>query len=254
MSNDNQIADLGNEKTAKTTEPVVQAKGGVAEVTPTNTLPDAGSDAKLKDLEVALQKREQDINKLKSTYDKQLAQTKKQFEDEQKKLQEEVRSVKMSGMTDEQKRQFERQLEVEQAGQWREKAQQYERQIQELEIVNNYTQYFQDQGVAKEKLVTNAGVDALVQSGWEGIQEVMTGLKQKVADYEGKLTQGTVLEKKPDETPQTVERSPLTETPPPTQQSWTWEEVEKAYGTLDNYFSKVERQEISPVPLVQSKR
>ena len=255
MTIENQVADLSNEVKPQTVE-AVQGTGGAAGSVTTQPLPDAGSDNKLEVLEKTLQAREQDINKLKSTYDKQMAQTKKQFEEQQRQLEEELRKVKMSGMTDEQKTQFERQLELEQAQQWREEALRLKREKEEAEISANYAQYFIENGVPKEKLITNAGVDALVQSGWEGITHELNSLKTKVSEYEKKLTQGTVLEQPQANQPQQPiqQRSPITDTPSPTSRSWTWTDVIDKYGSVDEYFNKVERQEISPVPLVQPKR
>jgi hypothetical protein len=215
---------------------------------PTQPAPDVGSD-KLKELEAKIQAREQDINKLKSTYDKQLAQTKKQFEEEQRKLQEEVQKAKLATMTDEQKAQFERQLELEQAQQWKQKALQYEQQMQELEVRNNYTQYFVEQmGVPKEKLNLNGDINALVQSGWEGVQSQVKELQSKVSEYETKLTQGTALQPQQPEVP---ERSPLTNQINSGAPKIAWADIEKRYPNLEEYFAKLERDEIDPrtIPL-----
>lgn len=254
MNDQNQVADLNTEEKPKTGQAPVQGESGATDVVATQPVSDAGSDVKVTELEKTLKAREQDINKLKSTYDRQMAQAKKQFEEQQKQLQEELRKVKMSGMSDEQKQQFERQLELEQAQQWREEAQRLQREKQEFEIMNNYAQYFQENGVPRENLVFDSGVDALVQSGWEGIQKEMTNLKTKVSEYEKKLTQGTVLDQgQQQQTPEqpAQQRSPITDTPSPTNKSWTWAEIEKHYGSIDAYFNKVERGEISPVPLVK---
>ncbi|MCA1806833.1 MAG: hypothetical protein LC687_03070, partial [Actinobacteria bacterium] len=89
---------------------------------------------------------------------------------------------------------------------------------------------------------TNAGVDALVQSGWEGLQEVMTGMKQKLSAYE--KTPPTQPAPPQPETPQAPERTPLTETPTPTQQSVSWD---NDWKKVSEYFDKVERGDISPV-------
>lgn len=242
MTEQNQIADLSNEKGSEVTPPVTPESGGVANVTPTQPLPDAGSD-KLKELEAIAKAREEDIKKLKSTYDKQLAQTKKQFEEEQRRLQEEIQKAKLATMTDEQKAQFERQLELEQAQQWKEKALQYERQMQEFEIRNNYAQYFQDMGVPKEKLNLNGDINALVQSGWEGVQDQMTQMKQKLAQYEKpQQSPATTVQQQPE--PQ--ERSPLTNQINSGTPKVTWADIQKQYPNMEEFFTKLERGEINP--------
>lgn len=244
MTEQNQIADLSNEKGSEVTPPntgVMPEPSGVANVMPTQPLPDAGSD-KLKELEAINKAREEDIKKLKSTYDKQLAQTKKQFEEEQRRLQEEIQKARMATMTDEQKAQFERQLELEQAQQWKEKALQYERQMQELEIRNNYAQYFQDMGVPKEKLNLSGDLNALVQSGWEGVQDQMTQMKQKLAQYEKPQQPATAVPQQPE--PQ--ERSPLTNQITSGTPKVTWADVQKKYPNMEEFFAKLERGEINP--------
>lgn len=251
MTEQNQIADLNaaqGSAVTPATAAVTPESGGVANVTPTQAVPDVGSD-KLKELEAKIQAREQDINKLKSTYDKQLAQTKKQFEEEQRKLQEEIQKAKLATMTDEQKLQFERQLELEQAQQWKEKALQYEQQMKEFEIRNNYTQYFVEQmGVPKEKLNLDGDINALVQSGWEGVQNKVKELQNKISEYESKQTQGTASQQSQPEVP---DRSPLTSQINSGAPKIAWADIEKRYPNLEEYFSKLERQEIDPgtIPL-----
>lgn len=248
MTEQNQIADLNTAQGSVVT-PVTPDSSGVANVTPAQPVPDAGSD-KLKELEAKIQAREQDINKLKSTYDKQLAQTKKQFEEEQRKLQEEIQKAKLSTMTDEQKLQFERQLELEQAQQWKEKALQYEKQMQEFEIRNNYTQYFVEQmGVPKEKLNLDGDINALVQSGWEGVQNKVKELQSKVSEYESKLTQGTALQQPQQPEPQ--QRSPLTNQINSGAPKISWADIEKRYPNTEEFFTKLEQGTIDPrtIPL-----
>lgn len=244
MTEQNQIADLSKEKSSEVTPPkdgVMPEQGGVTNVTPTQPLPDAGSE-KLKELEAKIQAKEQDINKLKSTYDKQLAQTKKQFEEEQRKLQEEIQKAKLATMTDEQKLQFERQLELEQAQQWKEKALRYEQQMQEFEIRNNYAQYFQDMGVPKENLNLNGDINALVQSGWEGVQNQMTQMKQKLAQYEQPQQPANPAPQQPE--PQ--ERAPLTNQINSGTPKTTWADIQKQYPNMEEFFAKLERGEINP--------
>jgi DNA repair exonuclease SbcCD ATPase subunit len=242
MTEQNQIADLNTAQGTAVTQPVTPEPSGVANVTPTQPVPDAGSD-KLKELEAKIQAREQDINKLKSTYDKQLAQTKKQFEDEQRKLQEEIQKAKLATMTDDQKLQFERQLELEQAQQWKQKALQYEQQMQELEIRNNYTQYFVEQmGVPKEKLKLDGDINALVQSGWEGVQS-------KVKELEGlvqTLKQPQPSQETTPQQPEVPERSPLTNQINSGAPKISWADIEKRYPNTEEFFTKLEQGTIDP--------
>lgn len=242
MTEPNTIADLTTAKGTEVTNPVTPEPSGVANVTPTQTVPDAGSE-KLKELEAKIQAREQDINKLKSTYDKQLAQTKKQFEEEQRKLQEEIQKAKLSTMTDEQKKTFERQLELEQAQQWKEKAMQYEQQMKDLEIRNNYTQYFTEQmGVPKDKLNLDGDINALVQSGWEGVQN-------KVKELEG-LVQTLKQPQPPQDTtipqPEPQQRSPLTQPINSGAPKITWSDIAKQYPNQEEFFRKLEQGDLNP--------
>ena len=246
MTEQNQIADLNTAqgtvvtpaKAAVTPEP-----SGVANVTPTQTVPDAGSE-KLKELEAKIQAREQDINKLKSTYDKKLAQTEQQYKDEQRKLQEEIQKAKLSTMTDEQKKTFERQLELEQAQQWREEAQKYKQQIEEFEQRNNYTQYFvEEMGVPKEQLKLDGDINALVQSGWEGVQKTVQSLRGKVQALETQMTQGTALQQTQ---PEPQERSPLTNPINSGAPKIAWSDIEKQYPNQEEFFRKLEQGEINP--------
>ena len=245
MTEQNQIADLNTGKSSEVTQPVTPEQPGVTNVTPSQPASDAGSDAKLKELEAIAKAREEDIRKLKSTYDKQLDQTRRQFEAEQKKLQEELQKAKLSTMTDEQKAQFERQLELEEAQRWREEAMKYKQQIEEQEVRSNYAQYFQEMGVPKEQLNMNGDLNALVQSGWEGVQNQLTSMKTKLAELEN-LQQQPSQPVSQTQQPMPQQRTPITSQPNSPAPKVTWADIRKQYPNEEEFYTKLERGEIDP--------
>lgn len=244
MQDENKTAGLVNEGNGGVPNTGTPSKDGVTNVTPTTPLPDVGSD-RLQQLEAELKARTEDINKLKSTYDKKISQTERQYQEEVERLRNEIKSTKLSTMTDEQKRKYEQDLKLEEAEQWRKKAQTYEQQMYEQQVSSNYIEYFTSIGVPKEQLITNQGAETLVQSGWDGLRSVMTDYQTKLKEYESKANPQQPL---PEQQPPQQGRSPITTNPVSSAQQKTWDDVIKEHGSLVNYFDKVERGLISPVP------
>ncbi|MBE0573314.1 hypothetical protein IH575_00220 [Candidatus Dojkabacteria bacterium] len=245
MNTEQTTAGLDNEGKGGVPNTGTPSNDGVTNVTPTTPLPDVGSD-RLQQLETELKARTEDNNKLKSTYDKKISQTERQYQEEVERLRNEIKNTKLSTMTDEQKRKYEQDLKLEEAEQWRKKAQTYEQQMYEQQVSANYVDYFSSIGVPKEKLITNQGVETLVQSGWNGLRNVMTEYQTKLKDYETKMNPQQPQAQQTE--PPQQGRSPITTNPISAAQQKTWADVIKEHGSLSNYFEKVERGDISPVP------
>lgn len=239
MENQNELSDKqGTEVT-----PVTPSTDGVANVTPVASSPDVQVE-KLQKLELELQKRDEDINKLKSSLQRNQEQERKQWIAEKQKLQDEINSIKVSSMTDEQKKQFERERELEEAQTWKQKATQYERALEETQAATNYIEYFKSVGVPHDKLVLNQGLDNLVNSGWAGLQEVMTAREARIKELEAKM----ITPDAPQAQPVTPQRTPITTYTNSPAPFMSWKDVADKYGngSLDAVYTKIERGELPP--------
>lgn len=170
------------------------SEGGVSQVE-TPVAPDSGVAAKPEaqavtpaqspnpvDVEALRARYEQDINKLKSTLQRQTAQVEKEWQSRYTDLQRQLQETRMATMTDEERARYERQLESEefQSLQSRLAELENERALQ-AQTVNAY-QFFVAQGVPADKLNLAEGYDAVAQAGWQYLTEELSRLRQATAN------------------------------------------------------------------------
>jgi len=219
------------------------AVGSVPAGTLTPGAADAGQEAQRK-LEEALAKREQDINNLKSSLQRQMSQREQEWQQQRAQLESELNKARMASLDDDEKKEFQRNLEAEQSSQWRTIAQQKEQELQQLQAAQNYKDFFVAQGVPADNLVTDQGLDALVASGWHGIQKAMSELKAKVKEYE--TTHMTSVPTPQNNQADSSQRTPLAASPAPAGNGPNWNDLIKQYGSAEEVYKLVEAGDLSP--------
>jgi len=212
---------------------------------PEGTLPPGATDAGLEkqQYEEKLRQREEDINRLKSSLQSQMAQQKKQWDQERSQLLDDLRKAQMASLDDDERVEFQKNLELEQAREMRQQLQKREQELQEMQAAQSYREYFMAQGVPADKLVTDQGLDALVNSGWAGIQEMISSMRTKLEQ----------LEKQPPATPpdssaagETPPRTPISAGSSPAGSGPTWTDLIAKYGSQEQVYQLVESGVLPP--------
>src|SRR3990167_1679030 len=164
MSPNPQVTDAEDESVVEeTTTPA----GGVAEeATPE---PQQGIDVEQlrAEYETKLQAASQDLNKLKSTLQKQQAEQAKQYEEKQRRLEKQLQEVRMSNMDEGQRKQYETQLQTEEYQNLQTQLQELNQKNHELSVSFEAQNFFLQNGVPANQLVLNQGYDVMVNSGWQ---------------------------------------------------------------------------------------
>lgn len=220
-------------------QPVTPVSGGVGNSTPaTSGVNDGGSQDRVRELEGKLQQREQDLNKLKSSLQSSFEKERQQWNAQWQQTQKEINELRMSKMTDEEKVQYQRTLENEEATKWRQRAEELERQQYETQVANNYVSFFRDLGVDTSKIDNSQGLDGIVNSGWQQVKALIDDLRSKA---------NTGTQQAPTQQPQQAnQRSPLPASPNSQPPGNTWADIKQKYGSLEDFFGRLERGEISP--------
>ncbi len=215
--------------------------GGVVESTPTQGVKDAPQ----KNWEAELQKREADLNRMKSTFQRQINDLNRKYESEKRWYEDELNKVKLSGLSDEERKEYESTLKFEEANRYKNEAEQYKMQVEEIQLSQNYAQFFTDMGIPSTALVRDQGLDGLVQSGWVGVKALISNMKKELE----------TLKKAPGDQNPKEEASrlnqPMTSTPGTPYTGTTWDDLIKKYGSEEAVYTRVERGELPPsaIPL-----
>lgn|SRR5574340_315711 len=214
--------------------------GSVPDGTPSPGTADAGLEKQK--FEEMLKQRDQDINRLKSTLQTQLSQQQRKWEEERQQLMEDLRKAQMASLDDDERKEFQRNLETERAIETKQRLQQREQELEELRAAQNYRDYFVAQGVPADKLVTDQGLDVLVQSGWQGIQAIMTDMRTRLQQFEAQAP----AQQTPQSSPTSNPRTPISAGNAPAGAGPTWNDLIAKYGSQEEVYLKVEMGELPP--------
>lgn len=222
-------------------QPLTPVESGV----PQEGTPAVGTKDASVDWKVELQKREQDLNRMKSTFQRQISQMQKEMEKQRQQYEAEIRKLRMAGLSDDERQEYEREIRLQEAEQYKQQLEEYRQQMEEYQLKQNYARFFTEIGVKPEELITEEGLDALVQSGWEGVKNLINSLREELNSL--KSGSATQQKKQPVQSP---EKQPITSVGTPFTGT-TWDDLVKKYGSEEAVFSKVERGELPPsvIPL-----
>ena len=137
----------------------------------------------LQELQAAFEKeraqREADVAKVKSAYQKQLNEQQAQMNQLQQDYQKQLDELKLNTLDDEGKKRYAKEIEHRQLSQKEQEADFLRQQLAEMQNMTNYLDAFISLGVDRSQLVTDQGVTALVQSGWNAVAKTMKELRDK---------------------------------------------------------------------------
>lgn len=128
-----------------------------------------------------VQKYEEDIRKLKSTFDRREAESRKAQEQREAELARKLRELELKGMDETERKKYEESHKDEELSRLATEKQLYQRKLEELSQARMYEKFFIENGVPASELVTDQGVEALAESGWKGVTKMMNSLKEENA-------------------------------------------------------------------------
>jgi hypothetical protein len=186
------------------------------------------------EVEAKLRKQEDDMNRMRSSLQKNQAQQEKEWKKRQEEILDQLEAERVSHLDEEGRKEYERSAALIRAQQLETDLQDAQSRLEELDAYNKAYTYFASQGVPLEALVTDQGYDALFQSGWGWI----TGEYQRL-----KTNPAPQTPPPPPPTAPPVNTNPGG-TPPPSGQ--TWADIRRKYGSEDRFMQLVNRGRVSP--------
>lgn len=215
--------------TPETQDPTAQAAPVAAPATPQ-------TDADVQVLKDQLAKYEQDIRKLKSTYDRKLTETDKQWQQKADELRSQAEEYRLATMDEGARTKYIAEKERLRLLELEEKASKATVIETDYQASLGAIQYFTSLGVPLSELVMDKGYDELFQSGFKFVTE----------EYKTLKTSGPSKPALPPQAPPVATSSGST---PNLKPSWT--DLVKQYGSVEAVYRGVESGRLSPdiIPL-----
>lgn len=188
------------------------------------------------------QRLEEDLRKLKSTYDKQISKMEQAHKRELQQVMNELNETRAELerlrellLNDEEARKkydsFKEQSEVERL---RKELEQYKQMEQEREVKTRWVTFFHNLGIQVD---AEGDLDTIAQQGWEGVQRELERLRalEKQLSENTKSSSGSV-------SPVQTQAKPSVRTDMPASPgtSLSWSELVKRYGSEERVFRAVE--------------
>lgn len=193
-----------------------------------------------KQIAEAVQKYEDDIRKLKSTYDRRDAQRQQDFAKREEDFNRKLRELEVRGMDEETRKKYESEHRDDEFQRVVKEKQQYEQQLRDIQQAQSYEKFFLESGVPANKLVLDQGLEVLAESGWNALREMVGTLREE----NEKLKKGASVSndgRNLPEPPQTLTHNNQN----PSQMSISEAAKRYAGGDEDRLYSMIEKGTIS---------
>jgi hypothetical protein len=172
------------------------------------------------------------LNQLKSSLQKREAELTRQFNEREQKMAKELKAIRMQGMDEGQRKQYETQLANEEFQTLQAQLEEEKQKRQEMAQLVDAQNFFLSKGVPQNRLTLNQGYDALVNSGWQFIEDERQELQRLRQGGGPKENQAKQRKPAP---------SVVTDKGTPGNQGTTWAELRKKYGSDEAVYSLVEQ-------------
>lgn len=203
----------------------------VAQSTPADRQEDAAEILK----QEALKLRD-DINKMKSVFQKREAQMEKEFKTQQRKLEEQLETARVAGMDEDARKAYEATRGNKKVGELEEELSKLRSEKESAENYRNAIDQFLEAGVPKSALADTGDLNELVNSGWNWMIKHQRELKEELEKLKTpKSAQPLPVPPKVD----TLKAGGSTTKP-------TWADLEKTYGSRERVYELVEARRLSP--------
>ena len=134
-----------------------------------------------KRIDEALKKSEDDIRKLKSSFDRREAIRLQEMEKREAEFNRKLEELSVRGMDEATRKKYEEEHKTSEVQRLAQEKQTLQNQLIDQQNAQTYEKFFLAQGVSSEQLITDQGVEALVESGWKGITNLVAKLKADLA-------------------------------------------------------------------------
>jgi hypothetical protein len=152
-----------------------------------------------KRIEALEKKYEQDIARIKSTFDKRDADQKKLLAQREEEFNKKLRELEVRGMDENTRKQYEEAHKQDEFQKIAQENTQLQQKLQENELIRNYQQFFVESGVPLSELTLDEGPEALAASGWQAIRLQKQQMEEELKRYKsGKPPEEKVLPEPPD--------------------------------------------------------
>lgn len=184
------------------------------------------------DWEAKLQKTTDDLNKMKSTFQKREAELQAKYQQEQAELRRQLNETRLQGMDADQRKKYEEQMKMEELQRLQSEQSSLSAKLQEQAQILDAVQFFVQRGVPYDQLIVNQGYNTLTQSGWDWIDGELKRLR------DAQTTAKPESPRKPAPSVVTDKASPSTGT--------TWAQLRKQYGSEENVYQMIEQGLLDP--------
>lgn len=222
------------EPNGSVTPPVDVTPAGAGVAAPA-TPSQSPTDAEAALLKEQVRKYQEDINKMKSTFQSQDAKRQQEWQQRQTQLEKEIERLRLSGMDEEQRKAYEAEASSRQLQEMQDRIAEMTAKQQETEAKFNAQQYFLEQGVPASELVITEDYEALWNSGMNWIMSEFKRLK----------TPSTVQQQTiPAKTPPTAPPVDTGSGTPPSGSNWP--DLEAKYGSRERVYQMIEERRLPP--------
>jgi hypothetical protein len=227
------------EPIGEVTKDVTPAGGVAVNATPSAAPVDAGSqlDALKVEYEAKLRAYQDDLNHMKSSFQRKEAERERDWTQRREDYEREVERLKLSTMDEDQRKQYESESTVRRMTELENQLRNMAEEKSNYESMLRAQNYFIARGVPANELSLDEGYEALWNSGMAWIDKDYTRLKQLASNPPVQ----PVTPQKPPEAPPVV-----TTTNSPAYAGTRWKELVKEYGSEEAVYQGVEHGQIDP--------
>lgn len=234
---------VGSDQPVEAPQGAPNVEGAVVESTPapSQPLPDADGVSQLRaEMEAQIAQRENDIRRIKSASDSRFAQESKQWREREQTLQQQLDELRMKTLPEDQRRTYSEQISSRRNQEIQTQLDALARERDEAKNSLAAQNFFMQQGVPPQKLVTDQGYDELWRSGLFYMQDELNRLRRLAQPSPTPQTPNPAPAKRPPEAPavNTATSAPAF--------SPGWPDLIKRYGSMEEVFRLVETRQLDP--------
>lgn len=195
-----------------------------------------------------LKKHEQDISKLRSSLDSRFSQKQKEWEKREADFRQALFEAETRGLPEDEVRKRRLEHAESEIVRLQQEREQLETALTTQNVAQQWVSYFESQGIGRDNLVLDGGLEALIQSGWNAVTQNMTAMKQEIeklkAGEKGDSPSTDGVSGDGDEPKVVGHKIVKSSTGLPSNPSWN-DLIEK-YGSPEAVYTAIEQYQLDP--------
>jgi len=195
--------------------------------------PNQTDEAVKKQVEAVTKKAEDDIRRLKSTFDKRDADRQKELAQREEAFNQKIKELEVRGMDEGARKKYEEDHRLDELQKAAREKDTYAQKLAELQQARDYEKFFLARGINPSDLITDSTVEELARSGWEALDRKMLSMEAELTKL--KSGKGTKDKDLPD-APDTLSHNAA----PPTKSGLTDAIKKYANGDEDRFYKLLE--------------